>query len=122
MPSRSCCRPGTRWAPWPGSRASPDDQPEPPRAALTSHQLVLLAVARNARAAEGVVVIGHLRDRAETREAGPAEAPATVIHLTVDPAHVITQRRMKPPQAAQSSPDNHAGSLTRRRLKPVTAR
>jgi len=38
------------------------------------------------RAAEGVVVvIGHLPGRAETWEAGPAEAPATVIHLTVDP-------------------------------------
>jgi len=38
------------------------------------------------RAADvAVVVIGHLPGRAETREAGPAKAPATVIHLTVDP-------------------------------------
>jgi hypothetical protein len=37
------------------------------------------------RAAYVVVVIGHLPGRAETREAGPAEVPATVIHLTVDP-------------------------------------
>jgi hypothetical protein len=31
MLSRSCCRPGTRWTPWPGSRTPPEDQPEPPR-------------------------------------------------------------------------------------------
>jgi len=37
------------------------------------------------RAAEGVVVvIGHLQDRAETRELGQPR-PATAIHLTVDP-------------------------------------
>jgi hypothetical protein len=34
---------------------------------------------------EVVVVIGHLPGRAETLEAGPAEAPATMIHLTVNP-------------------------------------
>jgi len=37
------------------------------------------------RAADVVVVIGHLPGRAETREAGPAVAPATLIHFTVDP-------------------------------------
>jgi tetratricopeptide (TPR) repeat protein len=49
MPSRSCCRPGTRWAPWPASQAPPDDQPESPRAVPTGHQLVLPAVARECR-------------------------------------------------------------------------
>jgi hypothetical protein len=32
-----------------------------------------------------VVVIGYLPGRAETPEAGPAKAPATMIHLTVNP-------------------------------------
>jgi hypothetical protein len=32
-----------------------------------------------------VVDMGHLPDRAEARKAGPAPAPATVIHLTVNP-------------------------------------
>src|SRR5438876_4382163 len=38
------------------------------------------------RAAESVVVvIGHLPGQAETREAGPAVVPATMIQLTVRP-------------------------------------
>jgi hypothetical protein len=49
MLSRSCCRPGTRWAPWPASQASQDHQPESPRTVLTRHQLVPLAVARECR-------------------------------------------------------------------------
>jgi hypothetical protein len=32
-----------------------------------------------------VVVIGYLPGRAETPEAGPAKAPATMIHLTINP-------------------------------------
>ena len=32
-----------------------------------------------------VVVIGYLSGRAEPPEAGPAKAPATMIHLTVNP-------------------------------------
>jgi hypothetical protein len=32
-----------------------------------------------------VVVIGYLRGRAETPEAGPVRTPATMIHLTVNP-------------------------------------
>ena len=31
------------------------------------------------------VVIGFLQGRAETPEAGPVRAPATMIHLTVNP-------------------------------------
>jgi hypothetical protein len=57
------------------------------------------------RAADGVVVvIGHLRVRAETREAGPAEAPATTIQLTVKPGCATTQRHTELPDGAPPFP------------------
>jgi hypothetical protein len=54
--------------------------------ARASRSVLVNTGATGMRAAEGVVVvIGHLPDLAETPEAGPAEAPATAIDLTVDP-------------------------------------
>ena len=47
---------------------------------------------------EVVVVIGHLRGRAETCGLGPTKVPATMIHLTVRPGRVITQRHRSYPK------------------------
>jgi hypothetical protein len=48
-----------------------------------------------------VVVIGHLLGRAETREAGPGQVPATMIRLTVRPdpcEHATSQGAAQPAQ------------------------
>jgi hypothetical protein len=44
-----------------------------------------------------VVVIGHLPGRAETPGGWAAVAPATMIHLTVRPGRMTTQRHMELP-------------------------
>src|SRR6516165_5603754 len=66
--------------------------------ASASRSVLVNTGATGMRAADiVVVVIGHLPGRAETREAGPAVAPATMIHLTVRPGRVTTQRHMELP-------------------------
>src|SRR5215472_16571110 len=72
--------------------------------ASASRSVLVNTDATGMRAAEGVVVvIGHLPGRAETQEAGPAAAPATMIHLTVRPDRMTTQRHIQLPQPARHS-------------------
>jgi len=79
--------------------------PEPVagRAASASRSVLVNTGATGMRAAEGVVVvIGHLPGRAETREAGPGQVPATMIHLTVRPGHMTTQRHFELPKRGRT--------------------
>src|SRR6516164_7591240 len=70
--------------------------------ASASRSVLVNTGATGMRAAEGVVVvIGHLPGRAETPGGWAAVAPATMIHLTVRPNGVTTQRHIELPQPAQ---------------------
>src|SRR5215469_12396259 len=72
--------------------------------ASASRSVLVNTGATGTRAAGGVVVvIGHLPGRAETWEAGPGQVPATMIHLTVKPAGMTTQRHVQLPLLAQHS-------------------
>src|SRR5215469_18557699 len=71
--------------------------------ASASRSVLVNTGATGMRAAEGVVVvIGHLSGRAETREAGPGQVPATMVHLTVRPGRVTTQRHFELPKRGRT--------------------